>query len=171
VLRAHYTADPERRGPEWKERERRKYTSESAWQAEQEIVFGAGGGERIFADILNRYSDKILIDPETSGFEPSPSWGYFGGFDAGKANPTAALVACIDFDGTIYILREYYQPEMSPKQHTPFLRRLQGFMGNTIYADVNFLRYPCAKQWYIQGHLNAVRGKGHRQLELGARKQ
>lgn len=135
VLRAHYTADPERRVPEWRERERRKYTSESGWQAEQEIVFGAGGGERLFADILNLYSDKILIDPETSGFEPSPDWDYFGGFDAGKANPTAALVACVDHDGTIYILREYYQPGLSPKQHTPWLRTLQGFMGIPIYSD------------------------------------
>jgi hypothetical protein len=135
VLRAHYTADPERRRPEWKERERRKYTSESSWQAEQEIVFGAGGGERLFAEILSRYAHKIIIDPETSGFEPSPHWDYFGGFDAGKANPTAALVACIDFDGIIYILREYYQPGLSPKQHTPWLQRLQGFMGIPIYSD------------------------------------
>jgi len=135
VLRVHYTADPERRAPEWKARERRKYTSESAWQAEQEIVFGAGGGERLFADILNRHGDKILIDPETSGFQPSPHWNYFGGFDSGKANPTAALVACIDFDGTIYILREYYQPGLSPKQHAPWLQRLQGFAGIPIYSD------------------------------------
>jgi hypothetical protein len=135
VLRVHYTADPERRPPEWKERERRKYTSESAWQAEQEIVFGAGGGERLFAEILTRYAYKIIIDPETSGFKPSPHWDYFGGFDSGKANPTAALVACIDYDGTIYILREYYQPGLSPKQHAPCLQRLQGFMGNRIYSD------------------------------------
>ena len=135
VLRVHYTADPERRAPEWKERERRKYTSESAWQAEQEIVFGAGGGERLFAEILTQYADKIIIDPETSGFKPSPHWNYFGGFDSGKANPTAALVACTDFDGIIYILREYYQPQLSPKQHAPSLQRLQGFMGNPIYSD------------------------------------
>jgi len=135
VLRVHYTADPERRAPEWKERERRKYTSESAWQAEQEIVFGAGGGERLFAEILTRYARKIIIDPETSGFKPSPHWDYFSGFDSGKANPTAALVACIDFDGIIYILREYYQPQLSPKQHAPRLQSLQGFMGNPIYSD------------------------------------
>ncbi len=135
VLRLHYTADPERRTEEWKRQERRKYTSESAWQAEQEIVFGAGGGERLFAEILNRYGDKIIIDPQTSGFQPSPHWKYFGGFDYGKANPTAALVGCIDFDGNIYILREYYQLGLSPKQHVPFLRRLQGFVGTTTYSD------------------------------------
>jgi hypothetical protein len=89
----------------------------------------------LFAEILTRYAYKIIIDPETSGFKPSPHWDYFGGFDSGKANPTAALVACIDYDGTIYILREYYQPGLSPKQHAPCLQRLQGFMGNRIYSD------------------------------------
>jgi hypothetical protein len=127
ALTLHYTADPDRARPEWKETERRKYTSESKWQSEQEIVFGAGGGERLFAEILNRYGHKILIDQEESGFRPAPGWEYFGGFDYGKASPTAALVGCTDYDGTIYILREYYVPGLSPKQHVPYLQQLQGF--------------------------------------------
>ena len=135
VLRAHYSADPERDKPEWKERESRKYTSEGAWQREQEIVFSAGGGERLFAEILNRYGRKIIIDPETSGFRPSPHWKYFGGFDCGKANPTAALLACTDFDGIIYILREYYVPGLSPKEHVPWLKQLMGFIGTQMFAD------------------------------------
>lgn len=135
VLNAHYTCDPERAKAEWKETERRKYTSESKWQSEQEMVWSAGGGERLFAEILNRYGHKILIDPETSGFHPSPHWNYLGGFDSGKANPTAALVACTDFDGCLYILREYYQPGLSPRQHKPFLSQLQGFLGCTVFAD------------------------------------
>ena len=135
VLRAHYSADPERAKPEWKQRERRKYTSEGAWQREQEIVFSAGGGERLFAEILNTYGHKIIIDPQSSGFRPSPHWTYFGGFDSGKANPTAALVACIDCDGTIYILREYYALGLSPKEHTPFLKQLCEFVGADVFAD------------------------------------
>jgi hypothetical protein len=134
VLRVHYSADPDRAKPEWKERERRKYTSESSWQSEQEIVFGAGGGERLFAETLNKWGHKILIDP-SSGFTPSPHWNYFGGFDSGKANPTAALVGCTDFDGTIYVLREYYQPGLSPRQHKPQLLQLQGFAGTIMYSD------------------------------------
>lgn len=135
ALRCHYSADPDRAKPEWKERERRKYTSESAWQSEQEIEFGAGGGERLFADILTRYAHKIIIDPETSGFRPSPHWNYFGGFDSGKANPTAALVACIDPDRVVYILREYYKPDLSPREHKPYLMQLQGFTNAPIYSD------------------------------------
>jgi len=135
VLRVHYSADPERAKPEWKERERRKYTSEGSWQREQEIVFSAGGGERLFAEILNAYGHKIIIDPETSGFKPSPHWNFFGGFDSGKANPTAALLGCVDYDGTIYILREYYVPGLSPKEHAPHLKRFHGFGGARIFAD------------------------------------
>jgi hypothetical protein len=108
---------------------------EGAWQREQEVVFSAGGGERLFAEILNTYGHKIIIDPETSGFQPSPHWNYLGGFDFGKANPTAALIAGVDYDGTIYVLREYYQPDFSPKEHRPWLRQLQGFATTTMYAD------------------------------------
>jgi hypothetical protein len=135
VLNCHYTADPDRAKPEWKEQERRKYTSKSKWQAEQEMIFGAGGGERLFADILNTYGHKIIIDPETSGFRPSPHWNYIGGFDYGQANPTAALVACVDYDGTIYVLREYYQPGFTPKEHRTWLLQLQGFKGTPMFAD------------------------------------
>ena len=135
VLRVHYSADPERRSLEWKQRERRKYTSESMWQSEQEIVFGAGGGERIFATLIQRYGEKILIDPKTSGFEPSPHWTYFAGFDFGKASPTAALVGCIDYDATIYILREYYLPGLSPQEHAPWLRKMRGFVEVRAYSD------------------------------------
>lgn len=45
------------------------------------------------------------------------------------------MVACVDFDGTIYILREYYQPGLSPAQHKPQLERLQGFAAAEVYAD------------------------------------
>ena len=53
VIYAHCGADPARdpeRNPEWKIRDRKKYTSQPAWEREQEIVDEAGGGERGFAD-------------------------------------------------------------------------------------------------------------------------
>ncbi len=135
VLTAHYAVDPDRGTQGWRETERRKYTSEGAWQREQEIVFSAGGGERLFAEILRRYAHKIIIDPDTSGFQVSPHWYFLGGFDYGKANPTAALVATVDDDGTIYILREYYPPGFSPKEHRPWITQLQGFKSATMFAD------------------------------------
>jgi len=135
VLSVHYTADPERRDPEWKKRERPKYTTESAWQAEQEMQFSAGGGERIFAEVLARDAERIFIDPYTSGFEPSPDWPLIAGFDFGKANPTAVLIASIDYDGVIYVKSEFYQPGLSPREIVPLLRRLNGFSRAIAYAD------------------------------------
>src|SRR5262249_5679984 len=48
IVRVHYTADPER-DSEWAKRERQKYSSQAAWDREQEIVHEAGGGELLFA--------------------------------------------------------------------------------------------------------------------------
>ena len=125
MLSAHYTVDPDRatRGVE------------GNGTPQQEIVFSAGGGERLFADILRRRAHKIIIGPDTLGFQLSPHWYLLGGYDYGKANPTAAPVATVDDDGTIYILREYYQPGFSPKQHRPWITQLQGFKAATVFAD------------------------------------
>jgi hypothetical protein len=54
VARVHYTADPERDSV-WVEGEKRKYSSKAACDREQEIVHDAGGGELVFAEILNRF--------------------------------------------------------------------------------------------------------------------
>lgn len=138
VMKIHYTADPERASPEWAKKARKDYTSQGAWDREQEIIHEAGGGERLFSQILEQYADKILIDPyadKESRFQPSPHWRLIGGFDHGKANPTAALVAAVDFDGVIYILSEYYQPGLSPKQHVPQLHELNGFMRAEMFSD------------------------------------
>src|SRR5262249_28018956 len=125
IQRVHYSADPAH-DAKWVAKEQKKYTSKAKWDAEQEIVHEAGGGERIFAEVLSRYEDKILIDPD-SGFQPSPFWKRVGAFDHGKANPTAALMAAMDQDGILYILSEYYQPGLSPRQHCPNLKNLRGF--------------------------------------------
>src|SRR5215471_19998875 len=74
-LVGHYSADPERDPqihPEWKQKERRTYSSQAAWDREQEMVDEAGGGELVFADTLVTYWNKIVItDP---GWRPSPHW-------------------------------------------------------------------------------------------------
>jgi len=132
VIRVHYSADPER-GPQWAAQERRKYSSQGAWDREQEIIHEAGGGERIFAEVFSNWSDKIIIDSEQ--FHPAPSWKRIAGFDHGKANPTAALVGCVDSDGVIYLTGEYYQPGLSPRQHCPWLQSLHGFLDAEVIAD------------------------------------
>jgi hypothetical protein len=100
VLSIHYSADPERDPeihPEWKRTERRTYSSQAAWDREQEMVDEAGGGELVFADTLTTYWNRIVItDPN---WQPSPHWRVEAGFDHGKTNPTALLRAYIDGDG------------------------------------------------------------------------
>jgi hypothetical protein len=133
VLRLHYSADPER-NIDWVAQERQKYSSRAAWDREQEIIHHAGGGELLFAEILNRHADKIII--RDSRFQIPPFWKRIGGFDHGKTNPTAALVVAIDTDGTIYCLAEYYQPGLTPRQHMENLELLPGFLdAQPIYAD------------------------------------
>ena len=43
-------------------------------------------------------------------FTPAKSWEYVVTVDHGMQNPTAALLMCIDYDGNIYIIDEYYSP-------------------------------------------------------------
>ncbi len=132
VAKVHYSADPER-DSSWAATERPKYSSQAAWDQEQEIVHYAGGGELLFAEILNRHADKIIIrDPS---FQIPPQWDLIAGFDHGKVNPTAALVVAVDYDGVIYCKGEYYQPGLTPSQHMEHLRNLPGFLQSRIYAD------------------------------------
>jgi len=82
-----------------------------AWVGNRRSIHDAGGGELLFAEILNRHADKIIIrDPH---FEIPPTWKRIAGFDHGKTNPTAALVVAIDYDGRIYCLCEYYWPGLT----------------------------------------------------------
>jgi hypothetical protein len=137
VVRLHYSAkadrDPER-NPEWLQKERRKYTSQAAWDREQEIIDEAGGGELVFADTLVTWWKKIVItDPR---WRPDPDWRVEGGFDHGKTNATAMLRTYHDFDGTIYFAGEYYQPGKEIWQHAPALRKMVDFdRMETRYAD------------------------------------
>ena len=128
VMRIHYAAHPDRdpeQHPEWKVAERRKYTSQAAWDREQEIVDEAGGGELVFADVLVTHWKKIVItDP---AWRPDPGWRVEGGFDHGKTNPTALERTYIDFDGNIIYAGEYYQPGREIWQHAPVMKRMPDF--------------------------------------------
>lgn len=112
VMRLHYSADPDRdpateKGRRWYDATRAKYDSDKAgWDREYEIVDEAGGGERIFSDVLTKHKDLIIItDPR---WKPNPAWGVVGGFDHGGTNPTVLEKAYIDNDGNLYFAGEYY---------------------------------------------------------------
>jgi hypothetical protein len=125
VVRLHYSAHPERdpeTHPEWKKVERKTYTSQAAWDREQEVIDEAGGGELVFADTLVTHWKKIVItNPE---WRPDPSWRIEAGFDHGKTNPTAFERCYVDDEGTMYFCGEYYEPGLEVWQHTPNLKRM-----------------------------------------------
>jgi len=159
VLSIHYSADPERDPqvcPEWKQIERRTYSSQAAWDREQEMVDEAGGGELVFADTLITYWNKIVItDPN---WRPYPHWRIEGGFDHGKTNPTALLRAYIDSDGVIYFCGEYYVPGKEVWEHVqeirnmPDIRRLSVCHADptifdcTMQQSINPLNTPTVRQ-------------------------
>lgn len=122
VLTLHYSSDPYRDpelNPEWKKIARATYSSQAAWDREQEIVDNAGGGQLVFADALITHWKKIVItDP---GWRPDQGWSVLGGFDHGKTNPTALERAYVDYAGNIIICGEYYQPGLDIWQHAPEL--------------------------------------------------
>lgn len=128
VLQAHYVVDPLRDpeiNPDWKVKERKKYTSQAAWDREQDIVDEAGGGELVFADTLVSHWKKIVI--EDPAWRPDPEWRVDGGFDHGKTNATALLRAYHDFDGNIVYAGEYYQPGREVWQHAPAMKKMPDF--------------------------------------------
>ena len=137
VIRHHYSADPARDpdiNPEWKEKERRKYTSQAAWDREQEIVDNAGGGELVLADALVTYWKKIVI--EDPRWRPDPEWRMEAGFDHGRANPTSLERSYFDFDETIYLCGEYYQPGREIWEHAIALKEMADIGKlDTCYAD------------------------------------
>lgn len=164
ISRFHYFCHPERDPllhPEWALEERRKYTSQADWDREQEIVDEAGGGELVFADVLSRYWDKIVI--EDPSWRPDPEWDVQGGFDHGKTNPTALLRAYIDFEGTIYIAGEYYWSGLEIWQHAPQIRRMYDFRRmQTIYADPSIF-YQTSQQSQKPGQISE-RAKSYGEL-------
>lgn len=125
VVRHHYSADPSRdpeQNPEWKAAERKTYTSQAAWDREQEIQDNAGGGELVFADTLITHWKKIVIDDPH--WTPDPNWRVEGGFDHGKTNPTALERCYIDYHGTIIFAGEYYQPGKEIWEHAPVIKQM-----------------------------------------------
>lgn len=125
VVRLHYTADPRRDpelNPQWKEQERKAYTSQASWDREQEIVDEAGGGELVFADtILTHWKRIVITDPV---WRPDPKWRVESGFDHGKTNPTAFERCYVDYTGNLYFCGEYYMPGREIWEHVPALKRM-----------------------------------------------
>lgn len=133
VTTIHYSADPDRDpeiNPEWKLAERKTYSSQGAWNREQEIEDYAGGGELVLADTLISHRKKIVIDDPL--WMPDPRWNVLGGFDHGKTNPTALERVYSDFAGALICCGEYYQPGKEIWEHAAAIKQM---------ADVRKIRH------------------------------
>ena len=137
VLRVHYSVLPERDpklNPQWRVKERKRYTSQAAWEREQEIIDEAGGGGLVFAQTLATYWNKIVItDPMWC---PDPEWHVVGGFDHGKTNPTVLERCYVDDQECLYFCGEYYAPGLEVWQHAPQLKTMPDIRKlSAVYAD------------------------------------
>jgi hypothetical protein len=129
LARLHYTVIPDRRNPLWRKTNRKTYSSQAAWDREQEIQDYAGGGELVFADALigedksvnHGFSKIVITDPK---WRPESGWTVFGGFDEGQVNPTVFLRAYSDFGGNLYFCGEYYQPGKEIFEHVDALAEM-----------------------------------------------
>src|SRR5208283_885101 len=118
----------------WKKAQRATYSSQAAWDREQEIVDRAGGGDLVFADVLLTHWKKIVI--EDPAWRPDPEWRVEGGFDHGKTNPTAMERSYIDHQGTIVFCGEYCEPGLEVWQHAPMIRQMADIRKmSACYAD------------------------------------
>lgn len=84
VLRVHYSADPVKRSPEWKEREQ-KGTTAADWEQEFEINFNVPKGKPWYPEF--RYDFHVASAP----LEPVPGRPVLRGWDYGL---TPATVFC-----------------------------------------------------------------------------
>lgn len=128
ILWIHFEADPNR-GKAWIKVEKANYLYESDWEREQNMRFDAGGGELLLNAILREKADKILIDPEKTGWKPDPNWNYYAGFDWGQSNPTSFHIYGVDKQGCIYAICEHYLTNTAPIHHAPMMSGLRLAVG------------------------------------------
>ncbi len=120
------------------------------WDREQEIVDEAGGGERVFADVLvTRWNDIVIED---ASWRPDPEWAVIGGFDHGKTNPTVLLRAYVDFDGNIILAGEYYMPGKEISEHAPAMKRMADFYRMEMIQTDPSMFYGTNQQEQRPGH-------------------
>lgn len=117
-MRLHYTADPEKRDPEWRKKARAGYAA-WAWAREFEIDFTSRGGQKVYE----------MWDPEVHevrmGTMPE-TWTRYRGLDHGLANPTAVVWAAVDPDNDVHIYREYYRAERTIAENCRHILEMEG---------------------------------------------
>lgn len=121
IFRLHYLAHPDR-DARWVA-EMKPKMSEAMWQQEQEIDYGAAGGERVLIELLTRrWKEIVITDPK---WQADPGWRYSNGLDYGKAHACAFLACAMGFEGRRYALAEHFRSGLTPAQHVPIIQKMR----------------------------------------------
>lgn len=81
------------------------------------------GSFDVFAgQIFDEFNPHIHILPQP--FQIPNTWERFRAIDHGQNNPTACLWLAVDFDGNIYVYKEYYQEKSVVSKHVKAINEL-----------------------------------------------
>jgi PBSX family phage terminase large subunit len=69
--------------------------------------------------IYDMFTDDLIVP----NFRPAVEWEHLISVDHGYTNPTAAIFGAVDYDGTIWIYEEYYQPGKLVSYHAHEIRK------------------------------------------------
>lgn len=108
VCTLHYTADPKKRSPEWREAAKRGMP-QARYEQEFEIIYDSYMGQKVFPEMKSR-RQEIVVKEGPYEFNKWPkTLPMWGGFDYGANNPSSFHVYTI-VDGILYALWELYEP-------------------------------------------------------------
>lgn len=65
--------------------------------------------------------DAHVIEP----FEIPIGWQLYGGYDYGRTAPACYLLAAVDWDDNVYIIREFYQADKSIEEQAAAIRAIE----------------------------------------------
>lgn len=119
VLELHYSADPARRAPAWKDEEKRHY-SDRAWRREQEIDWSAPAGE----PVIPEYDARVHALP----CRRDGHLRLYRGWDFGYVCPVV-LFAQVPASGQLQLLREACPFNTPLDQLLPSVRALSLELG------------------------------------------
>ena len=67
--------------------------------------------------IFDEFSRDLHVVPFDKCFPIPDTWEKFRAIDHGQNNPTACLWLAVDFDGNIWVYKEYYKPSATVSTH------------------------------------------------------
>ncbi len=131
VAMVHYTADPykdpDRKGKEWFKRERKGFPK-AKWLKEYEIDSTTKSGSLIYGPEYCDFNDAHHF---IKSFKIPEPYELLISLDFGQRNPTAGLVAIWTRNKKLYIIDEYYKPNIPSKSSKEMFEKFAVYMGRT----------------------------------------